>query len=74
MCGCQMDATSKVVVIKLLILLLVIQDLIVQSLYGAGVFNIEYGLDEYDAEDKARRVYAFVALCECALGILLVQK
>lgn len=69
-----MDATSKVLVIKALILLLVLQDLAVQSLYSAGVFNTEYGLDEYDAEDKARRVYAFVALCECAVGIVLVQK
>jgi hypothetical protein len=69
-----MDATSKVLVIKALILLLVLQDLVVQSLYSAGVFDTEYGLDKYDAEDKARRVYAFIALCECTGGIILVQK
>src|SRR3546814_1813474 len=51
-----------------------LQDLAVQTLYSAGVFNTEYGLEEDDAEDKARRVYAFISLCECALGIILVRK
>lgn len=68
----DIHAKSKIIVIKVIILIIMIQAVVVEALFAANVLSTGSDVSEHDEEMKARRLYAFVCLIEFTLFALIV--
>lgn len=70
----EMDATGKIVFIKVLILCLAIEDLIINAVFASGALEHAKTYGDYTEEEKEVRLYAFIVLSEFVLASLLAVK
>mmetsp|Transcript_6484 Transcript_6484/g.21871 ORF Transcript_6484/g.21871 Transcript_6484/m.21871 type:complete len:359 (-) Transcript_6484:59-1135(-) len=71
----HLQATSKFVVIKVLIALVVLQGIIIDVLYAAGVFNrYDYTTGNYNAHDRSIRAYSFVVIVESLIASFFIRR
>jgi len=67
----EMDATTKIVFIKILIVCLAVEDLIINSIFASGKMDGVHGYGDYDEEEREIRLYAIIVLAEFLLAAIL---
>ena len=60
----EVDAKGKIIFIKLIIILLAIQEAVINTLFASKVISTDSGLSEYNEEQKERRFVALAVILE----------
>lgn len=70
----KMEATAKIVFIKILIVFLAIEDLAINAIFESGALDNAKSYGDYTREEKEIRLYAIIVLAEFVLASILAVK